>query len=95
VPLRIFVHRGEEVTAGCRKLRNEGLHDLYSSSGIIGVIKYIFRTGHVACMRNVCRVLVYEPEGNKNLLNDKDVYWILILKCLVIGYKGLHWINLV
>jgi hypothetical protein len=39
MPLRIVVHRGEEVTAGCRKLHNEGLHDLYSSSGIIGMIK--------------------------------------------------------
>jgi hypothetical protein len=39
MPLRTFVHRGDEVTAGCRKLQNEGLDNLYSYSGIIVVTK--------------------------------------------------------
>jgi hypothetical protein len=30
----------------------------------------------------------------RNLLSDKDADGILILKCVLIGYKGLDWINL-
>jgi hypothetical protein len=37
--LRIFGSRRDEVTEGCRKLYNEELHSLYSSSNIIRVIK--------------------------------------------------------
>jgi hypothetical protein len=36
---RIFGPKGEEVTGEWRKLRNKQLHDLYSSSSIIKIIK--------------------------------------------------------
>jgi hypothetical protein len=36
---RIFGPKREEVTGGWRKLHNEELHDLYSSPGIIRIIK--------------------------------------------------------
>jgi hypothetical protein len=37
--LRIFGSKRDEVTGEWRKLHNEELHDLYSSSTIVGMIK--------------------------------------------------------
>jgi hypothetical protein len=39
IPRKIFRPKKVEVKRGWRKLRNEELHDLYSSSHIIRVIK--------------------------------------------------------
>jgi hypothetical protein len=55
-----------------RKLHNEELYDLYSSSSIIRIIKSrrIRRVGHVAQMgekRNAYSLLVEKPEGNTAL----------------------------
>jgi hypothetical protein len=36
---RIFGPRRDEVTGGWRKLRNEELYNLYSSPGVIGMMK--------------------------------------------------------
>jgi hypothetical protein len=36
---RIFELKADEVTGGWRKLHNEELHNLYSSAGIIRMIK--------------------------------------------------------
>jgi hypothetical protein len=36
---KIFGSQSDEVTADWRRLHNEELHDLYSSTNIIGVIK--------------------------------------------------------
>jgi hypothetical protein len=36
---RIFVQKRDEVTGGWRKLHNEELHNLYSSSNIIRMMK--------------------------------------------------------
>jgi hypothetical protein len=36
---RIIRPRRDEVTAGCRKLHNEELHNLYSSPSIIRIIR--------------------------------------------------------
>jgi hypothetical protein len=36
---RIFVPKRDEMTGGWRKLRNEELHNLYSSPSIIRIIK--------------------------------------------------------
>jgi hypothetical protein len=49
---RIFVPKAVEVTGGCRKLHNEELHNLYSSSSIIRIIKSrrMWWVGHVARM---------------------------------------------
>jgi hypothetical protein len=64
---RIFGPKRDEVTGEWRKLHNEELHDLYSSTSIIRIRKA--RTmrwaGHVARMgekRNVYRLLVGKPE---------------------------------
>jgi hypothetical protein len=68
---RIFGPEREE-DGSWRKLRNDELHNLYSSPDIVLVIKSKrFRsTGHVARMgegRGVYRVLVGRPEGKKPL----------------------------
>jgi hypothetical protein len=36
---RIFRSKRDEVTGDWRKMRNERLHNLYSSSGLIGMMK--------------------------------------------------------
>jgi hypothetical protein len=66
---RIFGPKRDRVTGGWRKLHNEELHNLYSSSSIIGIIKSkrMRWARHVAQMekRNVYRVLVGKPEGKR------------------------------
>jgi hypothetical protein len=49
---RIFVPERDEATGGWRKLHNKELHDLYSSPGIIRMIKSrrMKGTGHIARM---------------------------------------------
>jgi hypothetical protein len=65
---RMFGPKKDEVTGGCRKLHNEGLHNLYSSPNIINMIKSrMMRCAeHVAWMgenRNAESVLVGMSEG--------------------------------
>jgi hypothetical protein len=69
---RIFVPKTDGVMGGWRKLHNEELHNLYSSSNIIRIIKSrcMRWAGHVARMgekRNVYRLLVGKPEGKRPL----------------------------
>jgi hypothetical protein len=64
---RIFGPKRDEVIGCCRKLHNEGLHNLYSSPSIIIIIKSrrMKWAGHVARMRakrNAYRILVGKPE---------------------------------
>ena len=64
---RIFGPRRDEVTGEWRRLHNEKLNDLYSSTNVLRVIKSrrMRWSGHVARMgveRGVCRVLVGKPE---------------------------------
>jgi hypothetical protein len=49
---RIFVPKRDEVTGEWRKLHNDELHDLYSSTSIISIIKArrMRWAGHVARM---------------------------------------------
>jgi hypothetical protein len=66
---KVFENR-DEMTGGWRELYNEELHDLYSSSNIIRIIKSrsMRWVGHVARMgekRNVYRLLVGKPEGKR------------------------------
>jgi hypothetical protein len=70
--LRIFGPKRDEVMGGWRKLHNEELHDLYSSTSIIRIIKSrrVRWAGHVARMgekRNVYRLLVGKSEGKRPL----------------------------
>jgi hypothetical protein len=69
---RIFGPNRDGVTGGWRKMHNEELHNLYSSSSIIRNIKSrrMRWAGHVARMgekRNVYRLLVEKPEGKRPL----------------------------
>ena len=73
---RIFGPRRDEVTGERRRLHNEELNDLYSSSNIARVIKSrrMRWTGHVACMgeeRGVYRILVGKPEGRRPLARPR------------------------
>jgi hypothetical protein len=69
---RIFGPKRDEVTGGCRKLHNEELHNLYSSSSVIIMIKSrrMRWAWHVARMgekRNAYRILLRRPEGKRPL----------------------------
>jgi hypothetical protein len=69
---RIFGPKRDEGTGEWRKLLIGELHNLYSSPGIIRQIKSrrMRWVEHVACMgegRNMYRVLVGEPKGNRPL----------------------------
>jgi hypothetical protein len=69
---RIFGPKWDEVTGEWRRLHNEELNDLYSSSNIIRVIKSrrMRLAGHVARMgegRGAYRILVGRPEGRRPL----------------------------
>jgi len=69
---RVFGLKRDEVTGEWRKLHNEELNDLYSSSNIVRMKKSrrLKWAGHVKRMwerRGVYSVLVGEPEGKKPL----------------------------
>jgi len=68
---RIFGPKRDEVTGKWRKLHNEELTDLYSSTNIVRVIKSRMRwVGQVARMgekRGEYRVLVGKPQGKRPL----------------------------
>jgi hypothetical protein len=69
---RISGPKWDEVTGGWRKLHNEELRDLYSSSSIIRIIKSrrMRWAGHVARMgekRKAYTLLVGKPEGKRPL----------------------------
>jgi hypothetical protein len=69
---KIFGPKRDEVSGGWRKLHNEELHGLFSSPGIVRVIKArrMRWAGHVACMgevRGAYSILVGRPEGRRAL----------------------------
>jgi hypothetical protein len=91
--------KGDEVTEGCRKLHNEGLHNLYSSPSIIRMIKSrrMRWTGHIVRMgeNNAYRTLVGKPEGKRPLGRPRR-RWVDNIKMDLreIGWGGMDWIHL-
>jgi hypothetical protein len=75
---RIFRPKTDEVIKGCRKLRNQEHHSLYSSPNVIRVIQLRKRwVANVACMgakRKAYRVLVGKPEGKKPLRRPRHTW---------------------
>jgi hypothetical protein len=93
---RIFGPKRGEMMGGRRKLHNEELRDLYSSPGIIRIIKSrrMKWAGHVARMgekRNAYRLL----EGKRPLRRPRR-RWVDNIKIdlLKIGWGGVDWIDL-
>jgi hypothetical protein len=80
-----------------RKLRNEELHDLYSSQNIFRVIisRRMRWAEHVALARiGAYRVLVGKPEV-RDRLTDLGVHGGIILKLILKKlWDGVHWIDL-
>jgi hypothetical protein len=96
---RIFGPKRDGVTGCCRKLHNEKLHNLYSSTSTIRIIKWrrMRWAGHVARMgekRNVYRLLVGKPEGKIPLRRPRR-RWIDNIKMdlLEIGLSVVDWIG--
>jgi hypothetical protein len=70
--LMVFGPKKDEVTGDWRKLHNEELHNLYSSSNIIRMIKsrrmrWAVRVARMGRKRNAYRILVEKPEGKRPL----------------------------
>jgi hypothetical protein len=98
---RIFGLKRNGVTGGWRKLHNEELHNFYSSSSMIRIIKSrrMMWAGHVARMgekRNVYRLLVGKPE-KKRPLGRKRRRWIDNIKMILleIDWDGMACMGLV
>jgi hypothetical protein len=73
---RIFGPKRDEVTGGWRKLRNDELHNLYSSPSVIRMIKSrrMRWAGHAVRMwkkRNAYRILVGKPEEERPLVRPR------------------------
>jgi hypothetical protein len=88
------------VKRGWRKLHNEELHNLYSSTSIIGIIKswrmrwagHVARTGE---KRNVYRLLVRKPKGKRPPRRARH-RWIDNIKMDILERIGcVDWIGLI
>jgi hypothetical protein len=84
---RIYEPKRGEVTGGWRKLHNEELHKLYSSSSIIRMIKSrrMRWAGHVArigAKRNAYRILVRKPDGKRPLGKPRR-RWRIVIKWIL------------
>jgi hypothetical protein len=97
---RIFGPKRDEVTGEWRKLHNDELRDLYSSSSIIRIIKSrrMRWEGHVARMgekRNAYRLLVGKPEG-KRPLGRRTRRWVdnIEMDLVEMGWGDVDWIGL-
>ena len=93
----IFGPKREGVMREWRKLHNEELNDLYSSSNIVRVIKSrrMRWAGHVASMgeiKGVNSVLVGKPEGKTNWKTQacEDNIKMDLQK---VGCEGMDWIS--
>jgi hypothetical protein len=97
---RIYGPKRDKVMGGWRKLHYEELHNLYSSSNIIRVIKSgrMKWAGHVAymeAMRNSYKILVGKPEG-KRPFGRMKLKWEDNIKMDLgeVRFGGVEWIHL-
>jgi hypothetical protein len=97
---RTFVPKRDEVMGEWRKLRNEELHDLYSSPNIIRTIKSrrMRWAGHIARMgkkRNANRLLVGKPEGKRPQGRPRH-RWVDNIRMNLgeVGWGDVDWIGL-
>jgi hypothetical protein len=98
VSRRIFGPKRDEVMESWRKLHNEELRNMYSSLGIIRMIKSrrIRWAGNVVRMgekRNACRILVGKPEGKRPLRRPRR-RWVDNIK-MELRYDDMVWIGLI
>jgi hypothetical protein len=97
---RIFGPKRDGVTGGWRKLHNKELHNLYSSSSTIRIIKSrrMRWAGHVARKeekRNMCMSLVGNPRGRRPLGRPRHGLVANIKMDLVeAGKVGVDWTGL-
>jgi hypothetical protein len=96
---RIFRPEREEVARSRTRLHNEELHNLYTSSNIIRVIKSrrMRWAGHVARAeekRNEYIILVGKPEG-KRLIRRLRHRWEdnITMNLREIGWESVDWIH--
>ena len=101
--LRILGPKRDEVTGEWRRLHNEELNDLYSSTNIVQVIKSrrMKWVGHVAHMgesRGLYRVSVGKPEGKRPLGRpgiDGKIILRWIFRNRDVGVRaGLSWLKI-
>ena len=97
----LLIHFIQSYSPYWRKLHNEELYDMYSSSTIVQVIKSwrMIWAGHLACMgesRGVYRVLVGKPQGKRPLgwprhkLEDN-----IKMDLQEVGFEDMDWIDVV
>jgi hypothetical protein len=96
---RIFGPKRDEVTGEWRKLHNEELHDLYSSSNLIRILKSrrMIGAGHVAEWgKRKMRIVIGGTARGKEQLGRPRRRWVDNIKMdlLEIGWGGVDWIGL-
>jgi hypothetical protein len=93
-------NKRDGVTGGWRKLHNEELHNLYSSSSKIRIIKsrrmrWAGRVARMGEKKNVYRLLVGKPEGKRPLGRPRRRWMDKIkMDLLEIGLIVVDWIGL-
>jgi hypothetical protein len=98
---RIFGQKRDEVTGGWRKLHNEGLHNLYSLSSIIKMMKsriVRWKMYAVRIRRGLCTAFRWESQKEGDHYEDLDVSGKIILIWILEGcdidWCGVYWNNL-